>query len=120
MSDGYSNQWVEWYYSPNCRIARIDSNVVSYLIYAAQAPDKYVGEYGYYDEGIDTSLTLEINALGGGELRASITTEPYPYKYALEEFPTKYQKESGWVAINPSLIGALKHRVFKAIVNLKM
>lgn len=38
----YKNESIEWYYSTECRIARIGNNIVSYVDYDQQKNDKYL------------------------------------------------------------------------------
>lgn len=94
----YSGERIEWYYDTNGRVARIGSQVVSFVDYLNQAPDKYITQNQGIHWGapcsdlncIDHSLTFEINALGGGELRLPIKTASVTYSGDLSHFRSWY------------------------------
>jgi hypothetical protein len=90
----YNGQQIEWYYSLSNRVARSGNNVVSYVDYTDQQPDKYLNSSATIfwkspsspTNGIDDSLTFKIDALGGGYLRAPVTTSSFPYTGDLQFF----------------------------------
>lgn len=113
----YPYKTIEWLYTTDYRIARVENQIVSYINYSNQANDKYLittqpinwGKKGTpcdSDNQIDTSLTYEIDALGGGYLRSSITTEPFKYQNDLAKFPDFYaQHKTINLGILPILLG---------------
>lgn len=91
----YNNQTIEWYFSNDKRVARIDDSVVSYVNYRHQLPDKYLNEYQWFnwsnsgfdpENCLDDSLSFGVDALGGGLYRAPISTLPIPYNGDLKNF----------------------------------
>lgn len=94
----YSKARIEWYHDLNSRIARIGSEVVSYVNYREQISDPYISGTASINWGIppsdrnciDTSLSFEIDALGGGNLRSPIKTSSYCYEEKLSEFAQYY------------------------------
>jgi hypothetical protein len=95
----YTNERIEWYYDTKIRVARIENQVVSFIDYTKQNPDKYLTKTQtiHWDQPqtdlncIDTRLEFEIDALGGGYLRAPIKTQPYYYTGDLANFQLTYQ-----------------------------
>jgi hypothetical protein len=95
----YNGQQIEWYYSLSNRVARSGNNVVSYVNYTNQQPDKYLNSSATIiwkspsspTNGIDDSLTFKIDALGGGYLRAPVTTSSLPYTGDLQFFPQFFE-----------------------------
>ena len=94
----YDGTRIEWYYSLSGRVARVDEKVVSYVDYTRQQPDRYLesftplfwGSPPNSTNSLDNSLSFKIDALGGGALRAPISTEAVPYDGDLQFFETFY------------------------------
>jgi|SRR5271157_824056 len=94
----YDGEKIEWYYDLSSRVARIGDNVVSYVDYTDQLPDKYLNSSATIlwlsppnsTDGIDGSLTFKIDALGGGYLRAPVATQSVPYTGDLASFKKYY------------------------------
>src|SRR3990170_1978945 len=94
----YDGTRIEWYYSLSSRVARSGSSVVSYVDYADQQPDKYLKNHSPIlwasppspTNSIDNSLSFKIDALGGGYLRAPVSSESVPYDGDLASFGTYY------------------------------
>jgi hypothetical protein len=95
----YDQQHIEWYYSQRIRVARnwteTGGYVVSYVDYTTQKPDKcltqtktinWSGPKNDPSNCIDDSVTFYVDALGGGYLRAPISTEAIPYNGDLKDF----------------------------------
>jgi hypothetical protein len=85
---------IEWYYSQNYRIARINNTIVSYVDYRNQASDKYLTTYEPTNHTAPTTLTNTINTsleftiddLGGGEYRAPIQNNSVVYIGTLSNY----------------------------------
>jgi hypothetical protein len=98
FSSPYDREQIEWYYSLSSRVARIDKRVVSYVDYTHQQPDRYLesftplfwGSPPNSTNSLDNSLSFKIDALGGGALRAPISTEAVPYDGDLQFFEAFY------------------------------
>lgn len=94
----YDGEKIEWYYGLSSRVARIGDNVVSYVDYTDQLPDKYLNSSETIiwlsppnsTNGIDNSLAFKIDALGGGRLRAPVATQNVPFTGDLASFKTSY------------------------------
>lgn len=94
----YDGTEIEWLYSLSSRVARIGSNVVSYVDYTDQQPDRYLTSYSpiFWDfpvnstNIIDNSLSFKVDALGGGYLRAPVSSASVPYDGDLEGFGAYY------------------------------
>jgi hypothetical protein len=94
----YDETRIEWYNSLSSRVARIGNNVVSYVDYTDQQPDRYLTNYSPISwdspanatNSIDNSLSFKIDALGGGYLRAPVSSESVPYDGDLESFGAYY------------------------------
>lgn len=94
----YSEESIEWYYYLEGRVARIGNEVVSYVDYTNQVADKFIVERKGINWGIppsdlnciDNSLTFEIDALGGGELRLPVKTASVTYSGDLSHFRSWY------------------------------
>lgn len=95
----YLNERIEWYYDTESRIARIDNQVVSYVDYTEQNPDKFLTQNKLINWGIpssdlnsiDISLKFKIDALGGASNRHPIKTDSYTYSGDLANFKTYYE-----------------------------
>ena len=100
FSSPNSGKSIEWYYSTSYRVARADSQVVSFIDYENQESEIYLietanintEEQETIDNDIDNSLTFIIDALGGAGNRAPIKTNgvQYPPSEDLADFPTYY------------------------------
>jgi hypothetical protein len=96
----FSGDTIEWYYSTDCRIARVSDHIVSFVDYEKQDPDIYLTTNATIDwqaelstnNDIDNSLNFTINALGGVYLKAPVTTDEfyYPASRSLANFPKYY------------------------------
>lgn len=94
----YDGEKIEWYNDLSSRVARIGDNVVSYVDYSDQLPDKYLNSSATiiwlsppnFTNGIDDSLAFKIDALGGGRLRAPVATQSVPYTGDLASFKAYY------------------------------
>jgi hypothetical protein len=95
----YDQERIEWFYSNESRVARIGSDVVSYVDYTKQLPDKYLNQTATIDwkgngsdpnNCIDDSLVFIVDALGGGRLRHPPSTLPIPYTGDLGDFSKYY------------------------------
>jgi hypothetical protein len=96
----FSGDTIEWYYSTDCRIARVSDHVVSFVDYRKQSSDVYLTTNATIDwqaewstdNDIDDSLNFTINALGGVYLKAPATTDEfyYPASKSLANFPKYY------------------------------
>ena len=94
----YTGERIEWYYDNRNRIARIGSEIVSYVNYMNQTQDRYLNQIAQMNWGttpsesncIDYSLQFEIDALGGGYLRSPIKTATFTYKGDLSSFAKFY------------------------------
>jgi hypothetical protein len=94
----YNGNKIEWLYSLSNRVARIGNDVVSYIDYTDQQPDKYLTSYSPIFWGfpanstnsIDNSLSFKVDALGGGYLRAPVYSESVPYDGDLGSFEAYY------------------------------
>ena len=90
----YSNEKIEWLFNKEYRIARIKSDVVSYIDYGEQNVDDFLTSQSFFDmrepssitNCIDTSLFFKIDALGDGYNRAPINTGSMPYSGELTDF----------------------------------
>ncbi|MEM1674887.1 MAG: hypothetical protein QW619_01225 [Candidatus Bathyarchaeia archaeon] len=80
-SPAFKNETIEWFYSLNFRVARINSKkVVSYVDYTTQESDAFLVKKVNVDTSrlpspencFDNSLTFKIDALGGAPNRAPI------------------------------------------------
>jgi hypothetical protein len=98
----YDGQEIEWYYCQDFRVARIGDNVTSYVEYNKQKPDKFLTTTfapnislspNLAENSIDTSLTFEIDGLGGGECRSPVFDNGTMYTGELSEFPLQYVPE---------------------------
>jgi prefoldin subunit 5 len=95
----YDQERIEWYYNNESRVARIDSEVVSYVDYTKQLPDRYLNQTATIDwkgnasdpsNCVDNSLIFSVDALGGGRLRHPPSTLPIPYSGDLRDFSKYY------------------------------
>jgi len=95
----YDQERIEWYYSNESRVARIGSDVVSYVDYTKQLPDNYLnqnqainwkGNASDPKNCVDDSLTFNVDALGGGRLRHPPSTLPISYTGDLRDFSKYY------------------------------
>jgi hypothetical protein len=94
----YDGTRIEWYYSLSSRVARSGNCVVSYVDYADQRPDKYLRNYSPIiwasppspTNSIDNSLSFKVDALGGGYLRAPVSSGSVPYDGDLASFGMYY------------------------------
>jgi hypothetical protein len=95
----YKQERIEWYYSNESRVARIGSNVVSYVDYTKQLPDKYLNQNARINwtgnaldpkNCVDDSLTFNVDALGGGRLSHSPSSLPISYTGDLRDFSKYY------------------------------
>lgn len=95
-----SGNSIEWYWSNKFRVARIESNVVSYVDYTDQQNDKYLSCQAYinwmgsHDDPnncVDYSLKFKIDALGGAPNRAPIKTSSYRYTGDLSKFNVEFE-----------------------------
>jgi flagellin-like hook-associated protein FlgL len=94
----YDQERIEWYYSNESRVARIGSDVVSYVDYTKQLPDNYLNQNQAINWGnasdpkncVDDSLTFNVDALGGGRLRHPPSTLPISYTGDLRDFSKYY------------------------------
>lgn len=94
----FDGSQIEWYYSLSNRIARKGNNVVSFVDYADQQPDRYLTNFSpiFWDSpanpanSIDNSLSFKVDALGGGYFRAPISSDSVPYDGDLEGFGEYY------------------------------
>jgi prefoldin subunit 5 len=95
----YDQERIEWYYSNESRVARIGSDVVSYVDYTKQLPDNYLnqnqainwkGNASDPKNCVDDSLTFNVDALGGGRLRHPLSTLPISYTGDLRDFSKYY------------------------------
>ncbi|MGD0159468.1 MAG: hypothetical protein ABSB89_04140 [Candidatus Bathyarchaeia archaeon] len=100
-----SSDTIEWYWSSQYRIARVNGKVVDFVDYNIQAPDKFLTESFAInwtrpmdndpDNCIDDSLFVTIAALGGGMLRyPAISTQEIPYTGLLADFPSTHYRQS--------------------------
>jgi hypothetical protein len=98
----YDGEQIEWYYSLSSRVARIGNNVVSYVDYTDQQPDKYLSTYtslswkppANVTTVIDNSVQFKVDALGGGYLRAPVATSTVPYSGDLQFFAENFKETS--------------------------
>ncbi len=96
----YDGTRIEWFYSLTSRVARIGNNVISYVDYSNQQPDRYLTTHSpiVWDSpasstnSIDNSLSFKVDALGGGYLRAPISTASVSYNGDLEDFAAYYSQ----------------------------
>jgi hypothetical protein len=96
----YDGSRIEWYYSVSSRVARVEKNVVSYVDFTEQRFDRYLEDYspiiwGSHDSptnSIDNSLSFKIDALGGGYLRAPVSSRSVRYDGDLSSFETYYDE----------------------------
>jgi hypothetical protein len=96
----YDGENIEWYYDLSSRIARSGADVVSYVDYIDQQPDRYLTSYSpifWADpanstNSIDDSLSFKIDALGGGYLRANVSTLSIPYDGDIASFGAYYSE----------------------------
>src|SRR3990170_244326 len=103
---------IEWYYSLSGRVARVDEKVVSYVDYTRQQPDRYLesftplfwGSPSNSTNSLDNSLSFKIDALGGGALRATVSTEAVPFDGDLQYFETYY--------VEMNLANSMRQQVF--------
>jgi hypothetical protein len=98
----YDGEQIEWYYSLSSRVARMGNDVVSYVDYTDQQPDKYLNSYtplswkpsSNLPTVIDNSLQFKVDALGGGYLRAPVATSTFPYGGDLQFFSENFTETS--------------------------
>jgi hypothetical protein len=93
----YDNESIEWFYSQNKRVARVNGEVVSYINYGEQAPDRFLNDTFQPDLNfslsknpencIDDSLNFTIDGLGGGEYRAPVRDNGTVYNGTLANYP---------------------------------
>jgi len=96
----YSNATIDWYYSTDCRVARVGNYVVSFVDYAVQGSDTFLTTNATVDfeseksatNCIDDSLNFTINALGGATLKAPVTTSSKYYIGDLANFKVSCKK----------------------------
>jgi hypothetical protein len=94
----YDGEQIEWYCSVSSRVARIGNDVVSYVDYTDQQPDKYLNSSdsifwatpANLTNGINNSLAFKIDALGGGYLRSPINTPRVWYAGDLQFFAANF------------------------------
>jgi hypothetical protein len=97
----YSNATIEWYYSTDCRVARVGNYVVSFVDYTVQGSDNFLTTNATVDleseksatNCIDDSLNFTINALGGATLKAPVTTSSKYYAGDLANFKVQYYSD---------------------------
>ncbi|RLI24969.1 MAG: hypothetical protein DRO52_04730, partial [Candidatus Hecatellales archaeon] len=96
------NLKIEWYYSPEYRIARMNGKIVSYIKYQEQKADKYLNQTAKIDRTnynwnpsnhIDTSLAFKIHCLGGGKWNPKSYCKGIPYSGKLKNFPQYYKNK---------------------------
>ncbi len=96
----YDGTQIEWFHNLSSRVARTGNNIVSYVDYTNQKPDRYLTSYSpiFWDSpassanSIDDSLSFKVDALGGGQMRAPLSSESVPYDEDLETFGPYYTK----------------------------
>lgn len=106
----YSDVRMEWYYDLESRVARIGNEVVSYVDYTVQSPDKYITSNKGINWGVppsdlnclDNSLVFEVDALGGGYLRYPVKTDTVTFTGDLADFGSFYGVSHG--GENPSAV----------------
>ncbi len=93
----YDDQTVEWYYDTNCRIARVGTEIRSYIEFDGQK-DPFLKSSRISEQTPDihtsksnNSLRFNIDDLGGGEYRAPSRGNSVPYNGQLEDFPRFYK-----------------------------
>ena len=70
----YSNEKIEWLFNKEYRIARIESDVVSYIDYGEQNVDDFLTSQSFFDmrepssitNCVNTNVFFKIDALGDG------------------------------------------------------
>jgi hypothetical protein len=118
----YDGTQIEWYYGLSSRVARIGNDVRSYVDHVDQQPDRYLTNYSpiYWGShtsstnSIDNSLSFKVDALGGGYLRASASSESVSYDGDLASFgafcagamPAKAQNHQLLAVISVSLVAS--------------
>ena len=94
----YDNETVEWFYNQNKRVARVNGEVVSYINYENQNPDKFLNHTfvpdisvspNNPDNCVDDSLNFTIDGIGGGQYRAPIRDNGTAYNGTLGNFPNE-------------------------------
>ena len=96
----YDNESIEWFYNQSKRVARVNGEVVSYVNYDEQSPDKFLNSTFQPDLSdfslskipsncVDDSLNFTIDGLGGGEYRAPIRDNGTVYNGTLADFPNE-------------------------------
>jgi hypothetical protein len=96
----YDNESIEWFYNQSKRVARVNGEVVSYINYDQQSPDKFLNSTFQPDLSdfslskipgncVDDSLNFTIDGLGGGEYRAPIRDNGTVYNGTLADFPNE-------------------------------
>jgi hypothetical protein len=89
---------VEWFYNQNKRVARVNGEVVSYINYENQNPDKFLNHTfvpdislapNNPDNCVDDSLNFTIDGIGGGQYRAPIRDNGTAYNGTLGNFPNE-------------------------------
>jgi hypothetical protein len=96
----YDNESIEWFCNRDKRVARVNGEVVSYINYDQQSPDRFLN--GTFqpdltnfslskipDNCVDDSLNFTIDGLGGGEYRAPIRDNGTVYNGTLADFPNE-------------------------------
>lgn len=94
-----SGESIEWFYNMQCRVARYNGVVVSYVDYTNQLVDKYLTTTSNINWSspssstncINTSLNFTVDALGGGQYRAPTISTGVPYSGNLLDFPEYYR-----------------------------
>jgi hypothetical protein len=98
----YDSQQIEWFYCRDFRVARMGDQVISYIEYGKQKPDKFLTSTftpnttlspHLPENCIDDSLNYEIDALGGGEFRSPVRDIGFTYSGQLQDFPIHYVPE---------------------------
>lgn len=90
----YDNQQVEWYLDTNYRIARVNNDVKSYVVFEDQTEYwlNNVSDVDLYSPASETncitnSLEFKIDDLGGGLHRDSVRGDSMYYSGSLGDFP---------------------------------
>jgi hypothetical protein len=94
-----SGEDIEWFYNKQCRVARHNMVVVSYVDYTNQQVDKYLTTNANVDWSlpssltncVNTSLSFTVDALGGGQYRAPAISTGVSYSGSLSDFPEYYR-----------------------------
>ena len=100
----YDGSTAEWYFNKVCRIARIEGQVRSYVLYVNQT-DRFLEQpstinWSNPNSAVDNSLSFVIDDLGGGRYRDIPHGGSRFFDGDLEDFPTIDQSQSPlWKAL---------------------